>query len=489
MTHPLKNLLNKTPILEVLGGVDKIISSIVIDSRKAEKNCLFVAIKGTQKDGHQYINEVVEKGCSVVVAEDFSIVKSFSETVAYIKVHDSEEALANLSANYYDNPANHLKIIGITGTNGKTTTATLLYQLFRELGYGTGLISTVCIKINDNELPTNHTTPDALELHGLFKKMYDSRVEYCFMEVSSHALEQKRVWGVPFAGAVFTNLTHDHLDYHGDFAHYLKAKQKLFDALSPNAFSITNIDDKNGRIMVQNSKAKIKTFGLKTIADYRAKMIENRLDGLLLEIAGNEVWFRLSGGFNAYNLLGVYASAMELGQDSEKVLVALSNLKGAKGRFEVVDLQDNIKGIIDYAHTPDALKNVLENVQTLRNGQGRLIVIFGCGGNRDNEKRPIMGKIASETADLVVVTSDNPRNENPTSIINEILAGIPISLKKKVLTIENRREAINAVAKMAQKDDIIVIAGKGHENYQLINKKRYHFDDREELIKAFAVEI
>jgi UDP-N-acetylmuramoyl-L-alanyl-D-glutamate--2,6-diaminopimelate ligase len=400
-------------------------------------------------------------------------------------VADSAVALGIVAANFYDNPSAKLKLVGVTGTNGKTTIATLLYQLFRDLGYKCGLLSTVENQINGKVIPSTHTTPDPVELNSLLAEMVDSGCDYCFMEVSSHAISQRRIERLAFAGGVFTNLTHDHLDYHKTFLRYLNAKKAFFDGLPKDAFALTNSDDKNGNVMLQNTAAHKKSYGLKTMADYKARILENQFSGLLLQIDGEEVWFKMVGTFNAYNLLGVYATAMLLEQDKAKVLTSLSKLTGAEGRFEYITAPNKVVGIVDYAHTPDAVQNVLSTIHDIRKGNEKVITVIGCGGNRDKTKRPIMAKTACEWSDKVILTSDNPRTEDPAQIIKEMEEGVDPAFKRHTVSIIDRHEAIKTACMLANPGDIILVAGKGHEKYQEINGVKNHFDDMEELENRF----
>jgi UDP-N-acetylmuramoyl-L-alanyl-D-glutamate--2,6-diaminopimelate ligase len=456
------------------------------DSRQVVAESLFVAVRGSQVDGHSFISIAVELGAVAVVCEEFPA--EASGKVVWIKVADAAVALGLISGNYHGNPADQLRIVGVTGTNGKTTTATLLYQLFNELGERSGLLSTVAVKIGEQTLPATHTTPDAKQLHANFRKMVDAGCRFCFMEVSSHALDQHRVEGIRFEGAIFTNITHDHLDYHQTFQAYIKAKKMLFDGLGSSAFALVNADDKNADVMLQNCKARKRKFALERMAEYKARVLENAFEGLQLEIGGQHVWFRLVGGFNASNLLAVYAAAVELGMDSEDVLLELSKIEGVSGRFQAVrDLDRSVTGIVDYAHTPDALKNVLETIRDIRGGGARIITVVGCGGNRDKSKRPVMAEIATRLSDQVVLTSDNPRNEDPAEILQEMMAGVPLAGKKKVMTVQDRREAIAVACRLAQPKDIILVAGKGHENYQEIKGVKHPFDDRLVLLETFKM--
>lgn len=471
----LKDILYRVSLNSTIGNMDRRISELVFDSRKVVEDSVFVAISGTQVDGHVFIGAALEMGAKVIVCE--TLPEVLHEEITYVQVVNSARALGIMAANYYENPSEKLKIVAVTGTNGKTTTATLLYQLFIEMGYSVGLLSTVENKINGKVIPSTHTTPDALSMQSLLKEMVNGGCTYCFMEASSHAIDQERTAGIKLTGAVFTNITHDHLDYHGTFDAYIKAKKKLFDELPKDAFALINADDKRAMVMLQNTKATRQSFGLKYPADFKAKILTNALDGLELDVNGKQVWFRMIGEFNAYNLLGVLATAVLLGEDEEEILMQLSKVEGAQGRFDKIAIA-GITAIVDYAHTPDALKNVLTTIQGVRSGAEQVITIVGCGGNRDKTKRPIMAKIATQLSDKVILTSDNPRDEDPISILKEMEAGInPVDFKKTML-IEDRREAIKAAGIMANKGDIILIAGKGHETYQEIKGVKHPFDDR-----------
>lgn len=482
----LKDILYKVAIEIVKGKTQIPIDKIVFDSRKAENNTVFVAIKGADMDGHNFINQAIENKATAVVCE--VLPKELKEEITYIKVEDSKEALAFMSANFYENPSENLKLIGITGTNGKTTIATLLYEMFAKAGFKTGLISTVHIKVENEEFPNNLTTPDSLSINKYLKMMNEKGVEFCFMEVSSHGIAQKRTAGLHFEGGVFTNLSHDHLDYHKSFSAYRNTKKQFFDELSKSAFAITNIDDRNGDFMLQNTKAEKNTYALKSAADYTAKILESSFQGMLLNINKNEVWTKLIGSFNAYNLLAIYATAEKLGLETLENLKLLSELEAVEGRFEYfVSPKEEIISIVDYAHTPDALKNVLETINDIRSKNENLITVVGCGGDRDKNKRPEMGKIAAQLSDKVIYTSDNPRTENPEEIIKDIEKGVEAQYFHKTLSIVNRKEAIKTACVMANKKDIILIAGKGHETYQEIHGERHHFDDLEivtELLTA-----
>ncbi|MCI4671737.1 MAG: UDP-N-acetylmuramoyl-L-alanyl-D-glutamate--2,6-diaminopimelate ligase [Bacteroidia bacterium] len=469
----------------IQGDWDMEVNDFHFDSRKIATSDLFFAIKGTVVDGHKFIEKAIDQGATVVALED--IPAELKPGIAYVKVRDGRRELASVAANFYQRPAEKLKIVGVTGTNGKTTTATLLHKAFQAMGYTSGLISTIRYLVGDEVYPSSHTTPDPKQLQELFAKMVDYGCEYCFMEVSSHALVQRRVEGIEFQMGLFTNITHDHLDYHGTFKAYLEAKKMLFDGLGKNATAIVNIDDKNGRVMVQNSPANVKTYALKRMADYKAKLIENTFEGLNLEIDGEEVWFQMRGSFNAYNLLMVYAAARELEVEKEEILKTLSGIGGVAGRFELIHGPSNERGIVDYAHTPDALKNVLDTIEDINKGAHRIITVVGCGGDRDREKRPIMAQIAVDHSDQVILTSDNPRSEEPGVIVDEMMAGVPVVSQRKVLKILDRREAIRTASALAREGDIILLAGKGHETYQEIKGVKHPFDDREELGKALGL--
>lgn len=477
----LNELLAGVKVLESHGNLSGEISAVAFDSRKVGAGSLFVAVRGTVVDGHDFIKSVVAAGVAAIVCE--SIPEEITPGPAYIRVNDSSEALGIIASAFYDNPSSKLHLVGITGTNGKTTVATLLYKLFEELGYKSGLISTVENHIHHTVLPSTHTTPDPVSLNRLLDEMVGAGCDYCFMEVSSHAVSQHRIAGLSFAGGVFTNLTHDHLDYHKTFRAYLEAKKAFFDGLPKRSFALVNVDDKNGQVMLQNTAAYKKGYALKTMADFKARVIDNALTGLELDVEGQEVWFKLVGMFNAYNLLAVYAAACLLDQDKNKVLTILSRLTGAEGRFDTVTGPGDIIGVVDYAHTPDAVQNVLSTIQAVRKGTEQIITVLGCGGDRDKTKRPIMAQVASDWSDKLIITSDNPRTEDPLTIIAEMEAGVPAGNKKKVLTISGRMEAIHAACHMAQPGDIILIAGKGHEKYQDINGVKHPFDDKEILVK------
>jgi UDP-N-acetylmuramoyl-L-alanyl-D-glutamate--2,6-diaminopimelate ligase len=471
----LKDILYKVGIEAVHGATDITISKIEFDSRKIELNDVFVAIRGTLSDGHDYIEKALSLGAIAVVCEEFPSV--IVNGVTYVKVKDSNEALAFLAANYYDNPSENIKLVGVTGTNGKTTIASLLYQLFKKAGYKVGLLSTVKIMVDTEEFKATHTTPDSLTLNYYLDQMIQDGCEFCFMEVSSHGVHQKRTEALRFTGGVFTNLSHDHLDYHNTFAEYRDVKKSFFDSLSKDAFAITNIDDKNGLVMLQNTKAKKLSYALKSYADYKAQILENQLTGLLLKINDNEVWVKLIGSFNAYNLLAIYGVAVELGIKNDEALRLLSELESVSGRFQFIVSDSKITAIVDYAHTPDALENVLKTIEDIRTKNEQLITVVGCGGDRDKTKRPIMANIASSMSDKAIFTSDNPRTENPETIIEEMEKGVEPQNFKKTISILDRKQAIKTACQLANPNDIILIAGKGHETYQEINGVRHDFDD------------
>jgi len=475
----LSNLLNNIEIDQIIGDKNLMISNLSFDSRKIETNGLFIATKGTQCDAHQYINQTIENGAIAIVCEDLP--ENLNKNTTYIKVNNSSYVLGEIASNFYDQPSKNIKLVGITGTNGKTTTVTLLFNLFRNLGYNVGLLSTISNRINDNEIASTHTTPDAIQLNALLKQMVEKGCSHCFMEVSSHAIIQNRIAGLTFSGAIFSNITHDHLDFHKTFAGYIKAKKLFFDNLPNNAFALTNIDDKNGKVMLQNTKASKHSYSLQTVADFKCRIIENELHGLFLNIDSIEISTKLVGNFNAYNILALYATAILLGEDKIEVLKLISNLNTAEGRFEYIKSKNNITAIVDYAHTPDALLNVLKTIETIRTKNEKLITVVGAGGNRDAQKRPVMAKIACEMSDRLILTSDNPRDENPEDILHQMEEGIDISQKRKVLIIVNRKEAIKTACAMAKSGDIILVAGKGHEKYQEIKGIKYHFDDKEVL--------
>jgi UDP-N-acetylmuramoyl-L-alanyl-D-glutamate--2,6-diaminopimelate ligase len=471
----LKDILWKVAIEAVHGSTDVAIEKMEFDSRKVSENDVFIAIRGTISDGHEFIETAINKGAITIICDVFP--KIIVTGVTYIKVNDTNKAMAFMAANYFDNPSQKLKLIGITGTNGKTTIASLLFQLFQKAGYKTGLLSTVKIVVDTNEYKATHTTPDSISINYYLNEMVNAGVDYCFMEVSSHGIHQKRTEGLHFSGGVFTNLSHDHLDYHATFSEYRDVKKSFFDHLPKTAFALSNIDDKNGSVMMQNTNAKKRTYALKTYADYKAQILENQLSGLLLKINDNEVWVRLIGTFNAYNLLAIYGTAVELGIESLEVLRLLSELESVSGRFQYVVSNGKITAIVDYAHTPDALENVLKTINDIRTKNEQLITVVGCGGDRDKTKRPIMADIASDLSDKIIITSDNPRTENPETIIEEMELGVAPQNYKKTVSIIDRKQAIKTACQLAQANDIILIAGKGHETYQEINGVRHDFDD------------
>ncbi len=479
----LKDILYKVPIEAVYGSTNTNISQVIFDSRKVGKDDLFVAQRGVTLDGHQFISRAIQQGASGIICEDLPAEKV--EGITFVQVRDSNQALAIVASNFYNNPSSKLKLIGITGTNGKTTIASLSHQLFCRAGYKTGLLSTVKILIHQKEYITTHTTPDAVTINKYLYEMVESGVVYCFMEVSSHGIHQKRTEGLEFTGGVFTNLSHDHLDYHKTFAEYRDVKKSFFDSLPKKAFVITNIDDKNGNVMVQNTRAKKRTYALRTLADYRAKIIEKRFSGTLLSIQGTEVWTKLIGTFNVYNILAIMGISNELGLDQFNVLTILSELESVSGRFQHMLSEKGITAIIDYAHTPDALKNVLETINDIRTDNEKLITVVGCGGDRDIAKRPKMAYIASQLSNQVIFTSDNPRTEDPQIILEQMEAGVSPENYKKTITISDRRQAIKTACTLSESGDILLIAGKGHETYQEINGKRFHFDDLEEVTQCF----
>ncbi|WP_299580735.1 UDP-N-acetylmuramoyl-L-alanyl-D-glutamate--2,6-diaminopimelate ligase [uncultured Sunxiuqinia sp.] len=479
----LKKILNKQTYELVEGNLAIEVGNLHFDSRQVKAGDVFVAVAGTHVDGHQFIQKAIDQGAVAVIAQQFEGIEATG--VSLIKMADTALALGQLAANYYDNPSAKLKVVGVTGTNGKTTIATLLYQLFQKLGYQVGLISTIKYYVGDHDLPATHTTPDALQIQSLMAKMVDAGCEYCFMEVSSHAIHQERISGVAFDGGIFTNLTHDHLDYHETFAEYLKAKKKFFDQLPQAAFALTNADEKNGMVMLQNTKAVKKTYGLKSLADYKCKVLEKHFDGMLLRIGEHEVWTHFAGVFNAYNLMAVYASALLLGESAESVLPVISDLKPVAGRFEMLRSPEGKYAVVDYAHTPDALKNVLNGITEIRTGNEQVITVVGAGGDRDKTKRPIMAQEAVQQSDKVILTSDNPRSEVPEQIIADMQTGVEPHQTGKVLAIVNRREAIRTACMLAQPGDIILVAGKGHEDYQEIMGVKHHFDDKEVIKEVF----
>lgn len=479
----LKELLKNISTVCVKGSVDVDITGVDIDSRQVSGGHLFVAMKGTQVDGHRFIPKAVEQGAAAVLCEEQP--EEMKDGVTYIMVPSTEDVVGEVATQFYGDPSRKLKLVGVTGTNGKTTIATLLYHMFRKLGHKCGLLSTVCNYIQDEQIPADHTTPDPIELNQLLHRMVEAGCEYAFMECSSHAIAQKRIGGLTFTGGIFTNLTRDHLDYHKTFENYRNAKKAFFDMLPKGAFAITNADDKNGMVMVQNTKATVKTYSVRSAADFKAKIIECHFGGMYLEIDGREVGVQFIGKFNVSNLLAVYGAAIMLGQKPEDVLVVMSTLHSVSGRLEPVRSADGITAIVDYAHTPDALENVLKAIHEVLDGKGEVITVCGAGGNRDKGKRPLMAQEAVKQSDKVIITSDNPRFEEPQDIINDMLAGLNAQQMKKVLSIVDRREAIRTACMMAKKGDVILVAGKGHENYQEIKGVKHHFDDKEVLHEIF----
>jgi UDP-N-acetylmuramoyl-L-alanyl-D-glutamate--2,6-diaminopimelate ligase len=482
----LIELLKNINPISITGNADIDITGVNIDSRQIEKGHLFVAIKGTQTDGHQYIPKALELGAVAVLCEDLP--EKQEDGVTYVQVASTESAVGPVATLFYGDPSRRLKLVGVTGTNGKTTIATLLYNMFRKFGHKCGLLSTVCNYIEDEALPTSHTTPDPIELNKLLARMVDAGCEYAFMECSSHAIQQQRIGGLKFAGGLFTNLTRDHLDYHKTFENYRNAKKMFFDGLGKDAFAITNADDKNGLFMVQNCKAQVKTYSTRTMADFKARIIECHFEGMYLEVDGREVGVQFIGKFNVSNLLAVYGAAIMLGKQPEDILVIMSTLKSVSGRLEPVRSPEGVTAIVDYAHTPDALENVLNAIHEVLDGKGgKVITVCGAGGNRDKGKRPLMAQEAVKQSDKVIITSDNPRFEEPQDIINDMLAGLNAQQMKKVLSITDRREAIRTAVMLAQKGDVILIAGKGHEDYQEIKGVKHHFDDKEVVRDAFGM--
>lgn len=477
----LIDLLKTISNAQIIGNTDLEISGIQIDSRKIESGNLFMAMRGTATDGHAYIPAAVEKGAVAILCEE---VPQHAPDATYIVVPDSEEATGRIATLYYGDPTSQIELVGVTGTNGKTTIATLLYQLFRRFGYKVGLISTVCNYVDDKPIPTNHTTPDPITLNQLLGEMADSGCKYVFMEVSSHAVAQRRISGLKFAGGIFTNLTRDHLDYHKTVENYLKAKKRFFDDLPKSAFSLTNLDDKNGLVMTQNTHSSVHTYSLRSLADFKGKVLESHFEGMLLDFNNHELAVPFIGRFNASNLLAVFGAAVLLGKKEEDVLIALSTLHPVAGRFEAIRSKEGYTAIVDYAHTPDALVNVLNAIHDVLEGRGKVITVVGAGGNRDKGKRPIMAKEAVNQSDRVIITSDNPRFEEPQDIINDMMAGLDKEDLKKTLCIADRREAIRTACMLAQQGDVILVAGKGHENYQEIKGVKHHFDDKEEIMRA-----
>lgn len=473
----LKDILYKVAIESVTGSTEIAIHKIDFDSRKIEENDVFVAIRGTLSDGHDYIEKAIQLGAVAIICD--ALPENIEKGITYIKVKDTNTALAFMAANYFGNPSEKLKLVGVTGTNGKTTIASLLFQLFQKAGFKVGLLSTVKIMVEETEYKATHTTPDSITINHYLSEMVEAGVTHCFMEVSSHGIHQKRTEALHFVGGVFTNLSHDHLDYHPTFAEYRDVKKAFFDSLPKTAFALSNTDDKNGPVMLQNTIARKRTYALKTYADFKAQILESQLSGLLLKVNDNEVWVKLIGTFNAYNVLAIYGTAVELGMDSLEALRLLSDLESVSGRFQYIVSEGNITAIVDYAHTPDALENVLKTIDDIRTKNEQLLTVVGCGGNRDKTKRPIMAKIAADFSDKAILTSDNPRNEDPETILNEMEEGVEAHNYKKMLRITDRKQAIKTACQLAQANDIILIAGKGHETYQEINGVRHHFDDME----------
>lgn len=481
----LQDIAYKVSLNSVAGDTGVEVSAIHFDSRLVGPGSLFVAVRGTQVDGHAFIDKALAQGATAVVCE--ALPETLTAGVTFLEVADSQEALGIMASNFYDQPSKKLKLVGITGTNGKTTTATLLWDLFRKLGYRVGLLSTVVNRIDDQAIVSTHTTPDAVSLNALLAEMVAEGCTHAFMEVSSHALVQDRTAGLHFAGGLFTNISHDHLDYHGTFDEYIRAKKLLFDGLPKKSFALVNVDDKRGKIMLQNTKANKHTMALKGMADFKARMLTNSFQGIQLEIDGHDVWFQLVGGFNAYNLLGIYGVAKLLGESEEEVLTQMSVLTTAPGRFEQVRNSAGILALVDYSHTPDALENVLKTIADVRTGNEQVITVVGCGGNRDRTKRPKMAAIACSLSDRIILTSDNPRHEEPQAIIEEMQQGVPITHMRKTLTQVDRREAIKTAVSFAQSGDIVLVAGKGHEDYQEIKGVKHHFDDREVLAEMIEM--
>ncbi|TDW46488.1 UDP-N-acetylmuramoylalanyl-D-glutamate--2,6-diaminopimelate ligase [Flavobacterium sp. 270] len=473
----LKDILYKVAIESVAGSTDIAVHKIEFDSRKIEENDVFVAIRGSLSNGHDFIEKAIQLGATAVICD--TLPENVQKGITYIRVNDTNTALAFMAANYFGNPSEKLKLVGVTGTNGKTTIASLLFQLFEKAGFKVGLLSTVKIMVDQTEYNATHTTPDSITINHYLNEMIEAGVTHCFMEVSSHGIHQKRTEALHFVGGIFTNLSHDHLDYHPTFAEYRDVKKSFFDSLPKTAFALSNIDDKNGTVMLQNTVARKFTYALKSYADFKAQILESQLSGLLLKVNDNEVWVKLIGTFNAYNVLAIYGTAVELGMDSLEALRVLSDLESVSGRFQYIVSEGNITAIVDYAHTPDALDNVLKTINDIRTKNEQLITVVGCGGNRDKTKRPIMAKIATDLSDKAILTSDNPRNEDPEVILDEMEKGVEAHNYKKILRITDRKQAIKTACQLAQPNDIILIAGKGHETYQEINGVRHHFDDME----------
>jgi UDP-N-acetylmuramoyl-L-alanyl-D-glutamate--2,6-diaminopimelate ligase len=479
----IQELISNVPQAKIQGDANLVIKKLCFDSRQIAESTLFFAIKGTSVDGHTYIQDVIEKGAIAIVCE--VLPSELNSKVTYISVENSTAAMGLMAAAFYNYPSQKMKLTAVTGTNGKTTVATLLHNLFRSFGHNVGLLSTVQNQINETVIPSTHTTPDSIRINELLNEMLQQGCEYCFMEASSHAIDQNRIKGLHFSGVIFTNITHDHLDYHLTFDNYIKAKKKLFDEVNEDAFALTNKDDKNGMVMLQNTKASRYSYSLKSLADFKAKIVESDFNGMLLNINEQEAWFRLVGNFNAYNLAAVYGAAFIFGKERDEIITHLSNISAVKGRFEYYRSNNGVIGIVDYAHTPDALKNVLSTINELRSRNEELITIVGCGGNRDAAKRPVMADVACELSTKVVFTSDNPRNEEPEAILDDMQKGVKPLHFKKTLRISDRKEAIKTAVSIAKKGDIILIAGKGHENYQEVKGVKNHFDDKEVLLEMF----
>ncbi len=482
MSRKLSEIFAATEVIKLITACNSEIGGLVYDSRAVKSGDCFFAVRGTQADGHKYIAAAIERGATAIVCEELP--ETLVEGVSYAVVADTTKSMADIAAAYYGNPSRKIKLVGVTGTNGKTTIATLLYDLYRRMGYRVGLISTVVYRIHEREIASTHTTPDTIRLNAMLHEMVEEGCEYCFMEVSSHSVVQERIRGLHFTGAIFTNLTHDHLDYHGSMAEYIKAKKRLFDALPKSAFALTNADDRNGEVMLQNTRAKCYRYSLRQMADFRCKILEMLFDGMLLRLGGNEVWVNFLGRFNAYNLTAVAGAAILLGAEEQEVLQHLSALHSVSGRFEPIRSESGVTAIVDYAHTPDALQNVIDTINDIRCEGQRLIVVCGCGGDRDSTKRSAMGRIASCEADIAIFTSDNPRTEDPEKILDEIMAGVKAGAQ--TLRITDRRQAIRTAVMLAKAGDILLVAGKGHEDYQIIGTEKVHFDDKEELRDAFG---
>ncbi|MCB0507594.1 MAG: UDP-N-acetylmuramoyl-L-alanyl-D-glutamate--2,6-diaminopimelate ligase [Bacteroidetes bacterium] len=481
MLRILNDILANVNIQKIIGDTTLVIQQLRLDSRKVESGDVFFAIKGNAVDGHTFISKVIEQGAIAIICEE--IPSTIKENIVYVQVQDARKASAIMACNFYQHPSKKIKLVGVTGTNGKTSIATLLHQIYLQQNFKSGLLSTIVNKIGDKEIPSTHTTPDPIAINALLQKMVEEGCEYAFMEVSSHAADQDRIFGLEFCGAIFTNITHDHLDYHKNFQEYIYAKKKFFDQLPESAFALTNIDDKRGNVMLQNTSAKKYTYAVKTLADFRFKILENSFSGLVVACDDTEVHLQMIGRFNAYNLLAIYATCCLLGMQKETALSAISMLKGAEGRFDVIQSATQINAIVDYAHTPDALKNVLDTINEIRTHNEQVITVVGCGGNRDKTKRPEMGLIASELSTKVILTSDNPRNEVPETIIQEMKAGVPPHNFNKIMTITDRREAIRVACNLANPKDIILLAGKGHEKYQEINGVKHDFDDKKIIVE------